>query len=437
MPAQVDRRPPGVPAIGPAPAIERSIPRSPMTTTVVCITRYNSLYHEIDMQAAPSRRPAEYGLKPSGTRRAACVDCRRLEPVRHAHGRRGATRGATPARRRVRGEVTTVLETRCSSGSGVRMANDDDHDRRIAGRRRRAGAAHRARAVARDRPPFRIDNIRARPREARAAAAAPDGRAGGGRGRPARASKATRSDRARSPSRRARCAAGDYAFSVGTAGSATLVLQTMLPPLLLARGRSTLTLEGGTHNPWAPPFDFLQRVFLPVVNRLGPRVEATLERPGFYPAGGGRFTVDDRARAAARASRTARSRGEIVSRRVRALVANLPRHIARTRGGDGAAAAELERRLRRRSRSSRDTPGPGNVVIDRDRVGARHGDLHRASAKSAQPAEAVADRAGAGSAAVPRGRRAGRDATWPISCCRFWRSATAERSGRCRCRGTR
>ena len=52
---------------------------------------------------------------------------------------------------------------------------------------------------------------------------------------------------------------GTYHISVGTAGSATLVLQTILPPLLLAEGSSTLVLEGGTHNPFAPPFDFLRR----------------------------------------------------------------------------------------------------------------------------------------------------------------------------------
>src|SRR6185369_12210380 len=48
---------------------------------------------------------------------------------------------------------------------------------------------------------------------------------------------------------------GDYCFAVGTAGSATLVLQTILPPLLTATRISNLTLEGGTHNPFAPPFD--------------------------------------------------------------------------------------------------------------------------------------------------------------------------------------
>jgi RNA 3'-terminal phosphate cyclase (ATP) len=84
---------------------------------------------------------------------------------------------------------------------------------------------------------------------------------------------------------------GDFHFAVGTAGSATLVLQTVLPALILADGSSALRLEGGTHNPWAPPFDFLDKTFLPLLSRMGPTVNATLDRPGFYPAGGGEFHV--------------------------------------------------------------------------------------------------------------------------------------------------
>lgn len=86
--------------------------------------------------------------------------------------------------------------------------------------------------------------------------------------------------------------AGEYHFSVGTAGSATLVLQTILPALLTASAPSRLVLEGGTHNPWAPPYPFLERVYLPLVQRMGPLVKATLERPGFYPAGGGKMLVE-------------------------------------------------------------------------------------------------------------------------------------------------
>jgi len=58
---------------------------------------------------------------------------------------------------------------------------------------------------------------------------------------------------------------GHFDFAIGTAGSMTLVLQTILPALLLASGKSTLALEGGTHNPFAPPWDFLAKTFLPLI----------------------------------------------------------------------------------------------------------------------------------------------------------------------------
>lgn len=85
---------------------------------------------------------------------------------------------------------------------------------------------------------------------------------------------------------------GDYRFAVGTAGSTGLVLQTVLMPLLLADAPSRLVLEGGTHNMMAPPFEFIDRVFLPIINRMGPQVSARLTRHGFFPRGGGRIEID-------------------------------------------------------------------------------------------------------------------------------------------------
>lgn len=86
--------------------------------------------------------------------------------------------------------------------------------------------------------------------------------------------------------------AGDYSFAVGTAGSTALVLQTILVPLALAEGRSRIVIEGGTHASMAPPFDFIARCFLPVFERMGPRVSAKLTRHGFFPRGGGRIEID-------------------------------------------------------------------------------------------------------------------------------------------------
>lgn len=85
---------------------------------------------------------------------------------------------------------------------------------------------------------------------------------------------------------------GDYQFNIGSAGSTTLILQTILPVLWCASLPSRLTVVGGTHNPFAPPFDFLSKAFIPLVERMGPRIELTLNRHGFYPRGGGSIHVE-------------------------------------------------------------------------------------------------------------------------------------------------
>src|SRR5580692_4256546 len=118
--------------------------------------------------------------------------------------------------------------------------------------------------------------------------------------------------------------AGEYTFSIGSAGSTTLVL----PALLTADGPSSLTLEGGTHNPHAPPIDFLEKAFLPLINRMGPTVNVTLERAGFYPAGGGRFIVNVQP-AAKLLPLHLPERGEIKRRLAQAVVAALPGEIAK------------------------------------------------------------------------------------------------------------
>lgn len=155
--------------------------------------------------------------------------------------------------------------------------------------------------------------------------------------------------------------AGTYRFSVGTAGSTTLVLQSVLPALLIASDASEIVLEGGTHNPFAPPFDFLDRVLLPVLSRMGPRIRAELDRPGFYPAGGGSFRVT--VEPTSRLSRIhLLERGAITARNASARVSNLPSHIAER---ELAIVSKLlswppECLL---SERIRDAIGPGNVLM--------------------------------------------------------------------------
>ncbi|HUQ31768.1 MAG TPA: RNA 3'-terminal phosphate cyclase [Pyrinomonadaceae bacterium] len=120
---------------------------------------------------------------------------------------------------------------------------------------------------------------------------------------------------------------GEYDFKIGTAGSVTLVLQTLLPPLMLASEPSRLTLEGGTHNLHAPPFEFLKKTFLPLINRIGASVSIDLERYGFYPPGGGRMSVDIEP-CAEWVRLDLLERGNLRGQRARALVVNLPQSIA-------------------------------------------------------------------------------------------------------------
>ncbi len=84
---------------------------------------------------------------------------------------------------------------------------------------------------------------------------------------------------------------GDYRFVIGSAGSAILVAQTVLPLLLAADTPSRVVIEGGTHAANAPIHDFFERVYLPQLVRMGGEVSVRLERVGFYPAGGGRIEL--------------------------------------------------------------------------------------------------------------------------------------------------
>lgn len=153
---------------------------------------------------------------------------------------------------------------------------------------------------------------------------------------------------------------GDYRFHIGSAGSTTLVVQTVLPALLVANGRSTLVVTGGTHNPLAPPFRFLEKAFLPLLRRMGGRVEARLERPGYAPRGGGKIALDVTPALGLKPFRL-EERGPLCQRQATATVAGLPRHIAER---ELAVVAERlgwpDAALRVREESPEF--GPGNVL---------------------------------------------------------------------------
>lgn len=120
---------------------------------------------------------------------------------------------------------------------------------------------------------------------------------------------------------------GEYRFSIGTAGSCTLVFQTILPALLKADGASQVVLRGGTHNPLSPPFHFLERAFLPLLRRMGAELSLELARHGFYPAGGGELAAQ--IQPATLTPLHLEQRGERLNAYAEGIIAALPAHIAR------------------------------------------------------------------------------------------------------------
>ena len=162
--------------------------------------------------------------------------------------------------------------------------------------------------------------------------------------------------------------AGHYRFDIGTAGSTMLVLQTVLPVLLTAAEPSHLTLEGGTHNTMAPPFDFLKTSFLPLIEKLGPRVSLKLLRRGYYPVGGG--LVEAMIQPVEKlASLTILEREQKPACSAKAIVSQLPEHIAERE------LDVLSRRLpfgkwQRDIEVDATARGPGNVVMVSIQTGA-------------------------------------------------------------------
>jgi RNA 3'-terminal phosphate cyclase (ATP) len=80
---------------------------------------------------------------------------------------------------------------------------------------------------------------------------------------------------------------GRYQCDIGTAGSTSLVLQTIFLPLSMGGAASSISISGGTHVPWSPSFDFMTQHWLWCLRKIGFDITLKLELAGFYPRGGG------------------------------------------------------------------------------------------------------------------------------------------------------
>jgi RNA 3'-terminal phosphate cyclase (ATP) len=135
--------------------------------------------------------------------------------------------------------------------------------------------------------------------------------------------------------------------------------------MMLADAPSKLRLEGGTHNPLAPPFEFISETFLPLINRIGPKISTRLERPGFAPRGGGLMHATIQP-AKKLAPLIIRERGEILQQEAEVQLAHLPAHIA-AREIDVISSALHLSATRPVYKNITAAYGPGNVALVRVR----------------------------------------------------------------------
>lgn len=154
---------------------------------------------------------------------------------------------------------------------------------------------------------------------------------------------------------------GSYRFDIGTAGSASLVLQTVLLPLMLAEGHSELTLVGGTHNPLAPPYEFFALAYLPLLHRLGLHASVELVRRGFFPVGHGELRIAVSPATELRDFELL-DRGDLLRQGVQVIVAKLPESVAHREVGTLKAKLGWKKE---HFKILEDTTsrGPGNAVL--------------------------------------------------------------------------
>jgi len=153
---------------------------------------------------------------------------------------------------------------------------------------------------------------------------------------------------------------GNFNFPVGSAGSTTLIFQTIFPVLMRKDAISNIIFEGGTHNPNAPSFDYVKNVFLPIVSKIGFQAKVEFGNYGFYPAGGGKWNVlIEKPKTLKPIELT--KRGNLISNKVEVLHSNLDPKISIKQAK--LLHSSLEKDLRDDIKIiSVNSDGPGNII---------------------------------------------------------------------------
>jgi len=186
---------------------------------------------------------------------------------------------------------------------------------------------------------------------------------------------------------------GKYQFEVRTAGSVTLLLQAIFLPLCFSKGISKVSLIGGTHVPWSPTFHYFLEVLLATLQRMGVSTEATIEKWGFYPKGGGRIQLTINPPHELKPISLV-DRGSLKAIRGISAISNLPRHVAERQREQALKRIQRELRIGGEITALYDVPsnGPGSclfILVEYENVLAGFSSL----GVRGKPAEKVADEA--------------------------------------------
>ncbi len=152
---------------------------------------------------------------------------------------------------------------------------------------------------------------------------------------------------------------GNYRFAIGTAGSTSLVFQTILPALLKADGESLVNFEGGTHNMQAPSFEYLTKCFLIAIEKMGLQVDCELQRYGFYPNGGGQWTSTIKPSKETKGLKLL-DRGDLVARNATTFISKIPLHVSQRELKK--VAQKLNWSTKELIENEVDSFGPGNLI---------------------------------------------------------------------------
>ena len=182
---------------------------------------------------------------------------------------------------------------------------------------------------------------------------------------------------------------GRYRFEISTAGAACMLFGAVLPVLLFAPQASEVTITGGTHVPFSPPFHYLEKVFLPTVKKMGGKVDLKLVRWGFYPKGGGEIRAHVKPCRGLQGIRQEK-RGALKSLQLSACSStHLPEHIARREIGQAESELDAYKDKLRSKPLTCQAYSPGNFVfLEAEYEHAAAG--FSALGKKGRPAEEVA-----------------------------------------------